>query len=537
MKHATDLGKDKVPFLVLKLAIPSMIAQFVTVLYSIIDRMFIGNIGEIGDIALAGVGVCGPIVTLLTSFGTLVGLGGSILMAMRMGAGQKKEAESILAHSFAMLVAFSAVLTLVFLLSKKYLLNWFGASPLTFPYADTYMTIYTAGTFFALMAIGLNYFITCQGFPAVGMCTVLIGAFTNIVLDPVFIFVFDMGVAGAAWATVIAQLASCSFAFCFLVGKKVPIRITPLKREMLSKNITCRILSLGLSPFLILATDSVIIIVMNTVLQHYGGPTEGDLLITCATIVQSYMMLITGPMLGISSGTQAILSYNLWGKGYQTGKKSGNLYSTFMSLFYFPDVSAIQNCPTVFYWNFYQRPRTYGFVHLGNWHFHSYDCAPKFSICFRRWLHCTWKKQNSTLSVFVPARETMCYLPLYFLYSIVLEVLSTHNLWLMELLPLCQLLPFYFFSRNIYKNRRFHYEKTQKHAFQTFTYYAVLISFSLTSCGKDDKKKAEEAQLDAVSASLSGTLTSYTGSQISLKTKEGESLTFDNCANAKLELK
>lgn len=322
MKHTTDLGKDKVPILVLKLAIPSMIAQFVTVLYSIIDRMFIGNIEEIGDIALAGVGVCGPIVTLLTSFGTLIGLGGSILMAMRMGAGQKKEAQSILAHSFAMLVAFSAVLTLVFLLSKKYLLNWFGASPLTFPYADTYMTIYTAGTFFALMAIGLNYFITCQGFPAVGMCTVLIGAITNIVLDPVFIFVFDMGVAGAAWATVIAQFASCSFAFCFLIGKRVPVGITRLKRDMLSKNITCRILGLGLSPFLILATDSVIIIIMNTVLQHYGGPKEGDLLITCATIVQSYMMLITGPMLGISSGTQAILSYNYGAKATKRVRKA-----------------------------------------------------------------------------------------------------------------------------------------------------------------------------------------------------------------------
>lgn len=243
-------------------------------------------------------------------------------MAMRMGAGQKKEAQSILAHSFAMLVAFSAVLTLVFLLSKKYLLNWFGASPLTFPYADTYMTIYTAGTFFALMAIGLNYFITCQGFPAVGMCTVLIGAITNIVLDPVFIFVFDMGVAGAAWATVIAQFASCAFAFCFLIGKKVPVRITRLKREMLSKNITCRILGLGLSPFLILATDSVIIIIMNTVLQHYGGPKEGDLLITCATIVQSYMMLITGPMLGISSGTQAILSYNYGAKATRRVRKA-----------------------------------------------------------------------------------------------------------------------------------------------------------------------------------------------------------------------
>ena len=310
MSHTTDLGKDRIPILVLKLAIPSMIAQFVTVLYSIIDRMFIGNIPKIGDAALAGVGVCGPIVTLLTSFGTLIGLGGSILMAMRMGAGRKKQAESILAHSFALLVVFSAVLTVLFLVSKRYLLNWFGASPATFPYADSYLTIYTAGTFFALLAIGLNYFITCQGFPAIGMITVLIGAVTNIILDPVFIFVLDMKVAGAAIATVIAQFASCAFAFCFLTGKKIPIKITRLRKKTFSPLIVKKIIGLGISPFLILATDSVIIIVLNTVLQKYGGPKEGDILITCVTIVQSYMMLITGPMLGISSGTQAILSYN-----------------------------------------------------------------------------------------------------------------------------------------------------------------------------------------------------------------------------------
>lgn len=322
MKHQTDLGKDRIPILVLKLAIPSMIAQFVTVLYSIIDRMFIGNIKEIGDAALAGVGVCGPIVTLLTSFGTLIGLGGSILMSMRMGAGRKKQAESILAYSFAMLVLFSAVLTILFLVSKKYLLNWFGASPVTFPYADAYLTIYTAGTFFALMAIGLNYFITCQGFPAVGMITVLIGAVTNIILDPIFIFLLDMKVAGAAIATVIAQFASCAFAFCFLIGKKVPIRITLLKKQSFSPVIVQKILTLGISPFLILATDSVIIIVLNSVLQKFGGPSEGDILITCATIVQSFMMLITGPMLGISSGTQAILSYNYGAKEIKRVKKA-----------------------------------------------------------------------------------------------------------------------------------------------------------------------------------------------------------------------
>ena len=322
MSHTTDLGKDRIPILVLKLAIPSMIAQFVTVLYSIIDRMFIGNIPKIGDAALAGVGVCGPIVTLLTSFGTLIGLGGSILMAMRMGAGRKKQAESILAHSFALLVVFSAVLTVLFLVSKRYLLNWFGASPATFPYADSYLTIYTAGTFFALLAIGLNYFITCQGFPAIGMITVLIGAVTNIILDPVFIFVLDMKVAGAAIATVIAQFASCAFAFCFLTGTKIPIKITRLRKKTFSPLIVKKIIGLGISPFLILATDSVIIIVLNTVLQKYGGPKEGDILITCATIVQSYMMLITGPMLGISSGTQAILSYNYGARNIKRVKKA-----------------------------------------------------------------------------------------------------------------------------------------------------------------------------------------------------------------------
>lgn len=314
MKQNTDLGKDRVPILVLKLAVPSMIAQFVTVLYSIIDRMFIGNIPGIGDTALAGVGVCGPIVTLLTSFGTLIGIGGSILMAMRMGAGRRKQAESILAHSFALLVAFSAALTVLFLLTKRQLLLWFGASAATLPYADTYLTIYTAGTFFALMAVGLNYFITCQGFPAAGMITVLIGALTNIVLDPLFIFGFHMDVAGAAIATVIAQFASCCFAFFFLIGKKVPVRITLLRKKIFSPMIVRRILALGISPFLILATDSVILIVLNATLQKYGGAKEGDMLITCATIVQSYMMLITGPMLGISSGTQAILSYNYGAK-------------------------------------------------------------------------------------------------------------------------------------------------------------------------------------------------------------------------------
>lgn len=307
MKKANDLRHDSIRSLVIKLAIPSMIAQLVNVLYSIVDRMYIGNIPEVGDIALAGAGVCGPIVTLLSSFGTLIGLGGSILMSMRLGEKKKKEAEQILSNSFLLLVLFSFTLTIVFLLIKNNLLVQFGASQVTFSYANTYMTIYTLGTFFALLSIGLNYFITCQGFSIISMTTVLIGAITNIILDFVFIFIFHTGIAGAAWATVIAQMLSCAFAVSFLFGKQVPIRIT---FGNYSFSIIKKILFIGLCPFIILATDSLIIIILNAVLQKYGGSAQGDLLISCATIVQSYMMLITGPMIGITGGTQTIISYN-----------------------------------------------------------------------------------------------------------------------------------------------------------------------------------------------------------------------------------
>lgn len=311
MKAAVDLGRDRIPSLVLRLAIPAMVAQFVNVLYSIVDRMYIGHISQVGSLALAGVGVCGPIVTLLTSFGTLVGLGGSILMGIRMGEKNYEKAKAILANSFLLLCFFSLLLTFGFLLCKERLLLWFGASEITFPYANTYMTIYTAGTFFALMAAGLNYFINCQGFPMVGMATVLIGAASNIVLDPVFIFGLRLGVAGAAVATVISQLLSCLFALWFLLGRQIPVKVSFGGYDI---RLMGWILYLGLSPFLILATDSAILIVMNTVLQKYGGSLEGDMLITCATIAQSYLLLVTSPMIGISGGTQAILSYNYGAK-------------------------------------------------------------------------------------------------------------------------------------------------------------------------------------------------------------------------------
>ncbi len=305
MKGNNNLGVDAMAPLVVRLALPAMVAQLVNVLYSIIDRMFIGNIPEIGGMALAGVGVCGPIVTLLSSFGILIGLGGSILMAMRMGAGKKEEARALLANSTVMLAVISLGLTLFFLCAKGWLIRSFGASEATFTYANTYLTIYTLGSFFALMAVGLNFFITSQGFALVGMATVLIGAVTNIALDAIFINGLGWGVAGAAWATVIAQVLSCAFAFGVLLSPKMPVGITLGGYDF---HLWRQIVTLGLPTFFIWASDSVILIVMNASLQHYGG-SQGDLYISAATIAQSYFFLITGPLGGLTSGTQAILSY------------------------------------------------------------------------------------------------------------------------------------------------------------------------------------------------------------------------------------
>lgn len=307
-KHSNDFGNDSVPGLVLRTSIPFMFAQFVSVLYSIVDRIYIGNIPQIGDVSLAGAGICAPVITLLSSFATLIGIGGSVLFSMRLGAKDQEKAKNLLGTSFSMLLVFSAALTILFLLLKAPLLQWFGASQTTFPYANTYMTIYTLGTFFALLSMGMNYFITAQGYPGLGMATTLIGAIVNIVLDPVFIFLLHMNIAGAALATVLAQLSSCVFVLLTLKQKKMPI---PLTLAPIRRSTAVRILKMGFSPFLILATDSVIIIALNAVLQHFGGPEYGDTLITCATIVQSYMLLITSPMLGITGGSQPLISFNM----------------------------------------------------------------------------------------------------------------------------------------------------------------------------------------------------------------------------------
>ena len=283
MRKQNDLGRDPIRPLVWRIAFPSMLAQFVSVLYSIVDRIYISNIPVTGETALAGVGVCGPVVTMLGAFAFLVGVGGAPLMSINMGAGREDEARRILSNSFLILCVCAVVLTAAVFPLQRPMLMFFGASETTYPYAEEYFSIYLCGTAFNLLSLGMNQFIISQGFAKKGMFSVVLGAALNIVLDPLFIFVFDMGVAGAAVATVLSQLASCVYVLCVLFGR---------------------------TPFLIIFVDSIMIISMNAVLQSYGGPELGDRLITCATIAQSFMLVVTMPLGGISGGTQTILAFN-----------------------------------------------------------------------------------------------------------------------------------------------------------------------------------------------------------------------------------
>ena len=302
-----NLGSDPIRPLVWRIAFPSMLAQFVSVLYSIVDRIYISNIPLTGETALAGVGVCGPVVTMLGAFAFLVGVGGAPLMSINMGAGRPEEARRILSNSFLVLCVCAVVLTAVVFPLQRPMLMFFGASEVTYPYAEEYFSIYLCGTVFNLLSLGMNQFIISQGLAKKGMFSVVLGAALNIALDPLFIFAFDMGVAGAAVATVLSQLASCVYVLCVLFGRSVQVRIG---FGCYSLKLIGRILITGISPFLIIFVDSVMIISMNAVLQSYGGAELGDRLITCATIAQSFMLVVTMPLGGISGGTQTILAFN-----------------------------------------------------------------------------------------------------------------------------------------------------------------------------------------------------------------------------------
>lgn len=314
-KSDNKLGTEKIGKLVFSLALPAVIAQMVNVLYNIVDRMYIGHIPKIGSTALTGLGVCFPILMLISAFSAFVGSGGAPLASIQLGKGNNKEAEKILGNGVTMLLAFSLILTFGFMIFKEPLLYAFGASDKTFTYANQYLTIYLLGTIFVQAAIGLNTFITCQGQAKVAMFSVLIGAIINIVLDPIFIFVFDLGVRGAALATIISQGCSAIWVVAFLVSKRSSLRI---KLSNLKPNwkIIGAIAALGVSPFIMQATESLINIVFNSGLKHYGG----DVYVGSMTILQSVMQLFVLPTQGITMGTQPIISYNYGAKNHQRVK-------------------------------------------------------------------------------------------------------------------------------------------------------------------------------------------------------------------------
>lgn len=303
---AINLANEKVFSTVLKLTLPAMFAQFVNVLYSIVDRMYVGNIKDIGDVALTALGVCAPVATLLTSFGYLVGLGGAPLFAMALGEGDEAKAKKILANALLMLVCLSAITTALTFALAKPLLNAFGASRATYGYARQYLLIYAAGATFSIVSTGLNQFIIAQGYSGIGMATTLIGAVANIALDPLFIFVFNLDVAGAALATVISQFLSFLFVIVFLVLKGTKCRLSIGGYE--AKTVL-KILKMGISPFVICATDSIIIIASNISLKAYGGE-QADMWISSLTVVQAFLSIITMPMMGISTGSQPVISFN-----------------------------------------------------------------------------------------------------------------------------------------------------------------------------------------------------------------------------------
>ena len=314
------LGTMPLPRLMASLAIPSVIAQLINVLYNIIDRMYIGHIPGSGPVALTGVGLTFPIITLISAFSAFIGAGGAPLASISLGKGDRDRAEKILGNGVSVLLIFSASLTVLFMLFRRPLLYMFGASDQTIRYGVDYITIYLVGTVFVQLALGLNMFITSQGQARTAMLSVLIGAVINIVLDPVFIFALHMNVQGAALATVISQAVSAIWVVHFLSSEKSAIRIRR-KNMIPDLSIIKKIMALGISPFIMQATESAISIVLNRGLSIYGG----DLYVGSMTILQSVMQLIVIPIQGFTQGVQPIISYNFGARKFDRVKKTYRL--------------------------------------------------------------------------------------------------------------------------------------------------------------------------------------------------------------------
>lgn len=304
-RNTEELGTEPVGRLLFRLSAPAIAAQIINLLYNLVDRIYIGHIAGVGQLALTGVGVCLPLIMIISAFASLAGMGSAPRASIFLGKGDQENAERTLGNSVTMLVLIAAVLTVLFQLFADDWLMLFGASENTISYASDYMQIYSLGTLFVQLTLGLNVFITAQGFARTSMLTVMIGAVTNIVLDPVLIFGLDMGVSGAALATIISQAISMIWILRFLTGKKTALRIRK-KNLKLSAEIILPSLALGLSPFIMASTESLLSVCFNSSLLKYGG----DVAVGAMTICSSIMQFCLLPIQGLTQGAQPIISYN-----------------------------------------------------------------------------------------------------------------------------------------------------------------------------------------------------------------------------------
>ena len=308
-KRQNDLGRDPIGPLLVRLAVPTVTAQLVNALYNIVDRMYIGHMEGTGDLALTGLGVCFPVIMFVSAISALVGMGGGSRAVVRMGAGHEEEANAILGSCATLLVTLGLAVTVLFLAIQEPMLYLFGATENTIGFAKDYLTIYLAGSIFVELSLGLNYFITAQGFSTIGMATVLIGAVVNIVLDPILIFNFGMGVKGAALATITAQGVSAVWVVCFLLGKRTKLRLQR-RFARLNWKVLAPVLALGVSPFIMQSTESLVNIAFNASLKTYGGDPAVGAMTICSSIMQVFFLLFQG----ISQGAQPIIGYN-YGSG------------------------------------------------------------------------------------------------------------------------------------------------------------------------------------------------------------------------------
>ena len=311
------LAIEPVTKLFFKLAIPSVLAQLVNLLYNLVDRIFIGRITDVGSTALTGVGVCFPLIIIVSAFSSLFGMGGAPKAAIKLGEGNKDEANKILGNSITMTLIFAVILTIIVMIFKEPILYLFGASENTIQYSLEYMNVYVWGTIFVMISLGLNAFITTQGFSKISMFNVIIGAAINIALDPLFIFGFNLGVKGAAIATIISQAISAFLVIRFLLSKKSILKIS-LKDLKIDIKIILSIIALGLSPFIMQVTESIISICFNTSLLKYGG----DIAVGTMTILSSLMQFAMFPLQGFAQGAQPIISYNFGAKNPDRIKKT-----------------------------------------------------------------------------------------------------------------------------------------------------------------------------------------------------------------------